>query len=143
VMGKFSCCLVPPTDMSDPVRAGQAETSDKMLKVLRNARAVPEARWATAKSRIVQAMLEMARAASTGLTEVEEAEARKRVEGTLEKARSMSDTDFEMNKEELCRDLKGRKTAQNTESYRKFRQAFFLLLPGNVQTYDRLLARQK
>jgi len=36
ILGSFSCCIAPPDDLSNPTRAGQADTNAKEMAILRN-----------------------------------------------------------------------------------------------------------
>jgi len=141
VIGKFSCCLIPPKDMSDPVRAGQAEASENDLKLLRWARTVPAAQWPGAKEKVLDWMSQVIKATKPGSTEAEIAAYRQKVETVLEKTRKMSDTEFEMQKEGLCKEINLRKEQVVPPNVAKFKRAFFLLMPGSSGVYDALLQR--
>jgi hypothetical protein len=138
VVGKFSCCLVPPKSLSDPVRVGQADVTEWQVEMLENARKCPDALWPFAKKRALNALEKGALISDPGLTEKKIEEERKRIGDMLDKARSMSDVDFEMEKEKLASQIKVQ--AQETpEHLRDFNSAFFLLMPGSAKVYDKLI----
>ena len=76
-----------------------------------------------------------------GTPEADLTAARERVARALDTTRNMSDTEFELKKEELCKQLKGVNAGPQTERVRRFRRAYFLLIPGSVEVYDKVIAR--
>ena len=144
VIGEFSCCLVPPKDLSDPARIGQAAVSDRKLELLRWVRKIPEARWADARERLIDRLLLMHTARKTGVTEDELTRERAKLRTTFEKTRRLSELEFEADKEKLCTEV-GPVSAPPPakDPQRTFKQAYFLLMPGSVEAYDALLARMK
>lgn len=138
VVGKFSCCLVPPKSLSDPVRVGQADVAEWQVEMLEKARKCPDRLWPVAKKRTLDELEKGAVAADPGMTEEKKKNERKRVGDLLDKARALSDVDFEMEKEELASQVKVQAT-QTPEYLRDFNSAFFLLMPGSVEVYDRLI----
>jgi hypothetical protein len=72
------------------------------------------------------------------MTEIKLQKERERIGKIFDKARSLSDVDFEMEKENLASQIN--LTAPETpERLRDFNSAFFLLLPGSAEVYDRLI----
>jgi hypothetical protein len=143
VVRTFSCCLVPPKGLSDPVRAGQAAGGNKEVEILRHVRGIPADRWPQVREAAMRKLDQIVAVKSPGATETERAEARERVAEVYEKARAMSETDFEMEKDRLAADLHGKKAASASPdaSGQRFMAAYFLLLPGSAEVYDRLLQR--
>jgi hypothetical protein len=138
VVGSFSCCLVPPKSLSDPVRVGQADVAEWQVKMLEDVRKCSDALWPLAKKRTLDKLEAGAVIADPGMTEEKKREERKRVGDILDKARSLSDVEFKMEKEELAAQIKA--SAQETpEELRDFNSAFFLLMPGSVEVYDKLI----
>ena len=141
VVGDFTCCLVPPKSMNDPVRVGQASSNEKEANWLRLARSTPDSRWPMVKEQTTQMMVKSLPFYRPGTTE-KEMEARKsQFADALEKARKMSDTEFEMEKDKLCGELKLKQTPKTSDKGRSYQAASFLLLPGSAQAYDRVIAR--
>jgi hypothetical protein len=138
VVGKFSCCLVPPKSLSDPVRVGQADVAEWQVEMLEKARKCPDRLWPMARKRTLDELEKGAVIADPGMTEEKKKKERKRVGDLLDKARALSDVDFEMEKEELASQIKVQ-AAQTPEYLRDFNSAFFLLMPGSVEIYDKLI----
>ena len=143
-------------------------TGDVQARVMRGKRAVPGLNWAKvgtaargklagvlrgvpaggpytvqlrivdAQKRTLDALQKGALIADPGMTEKKIKEERKRVGDILEKARSLSDVDFEMEKENLAAQIKAG-TPQTPEHLQNFNSAFFLLMPGSVRVYDKLI----
>ncbi len=141
VLSEFSCCLVPPKGMSDPVRVGQADVSDQAIEALEKARAAPEKDWPVLKRILLAGAEKIEFLKRPDLSAAEKAEVSGRVGAVYEKARTMSAMEFELGKADLARELKGPGPAQASEDKRPFMAAFFLLTPGAVETYDSLLER--
>jgi hypothetical protein len=143
VVHTFSCCLIPPKGLSDPVRAGQAAGGEKEVETLRWARGVPADRWPKTLESLMGRLDQMVAGRSPGATEAERAETRKRVAAVYEKARSMSETEFEMEKDTLAAGLRGKQSnsAGLDAGKQRFMVAHFLLLPGSAEVYDKLVRR--
>lgn len=141
VLSEFSCCLLPPKGMSDPVRVGQADVSDLALEALEKARAAPEKDWPVLKRILLDGAERIESLKRPGLSVADTSELRERVGAVYEKARRMSAMDFELEKANLARELKGPPPPRAPDDKRSFMAAFFLLGPGSVETYDRLLER--
>jgi hypothetical protein len=143
VLGSFTCCLVPPKSMKDPVRAGQAASGEKEIAILRWVRGVPAATWPAVKA----ASLEHWKAAlvvrSPGAGEDRKNEVAARVGQIYEQARRLSDTDFEMAKDRLATRLHevAQPTKEQGEREHRFSTAMFLIGSGTVEAYDHLIKR--
>jgi hypothetical protein len=102
IVETFRPCLVPPKDLKDPVRAGQA-AGDRGVRMLAHLRRVPEPVWRARKSLIAERYVSRL---GHGRVEITDAEARaaekSRFIATIEKARALSDVAFEMEKETLA-----------------------------------------
>jgi adenylosuccinate synthase len=106
--------------------------------MLEKARKCPDGFWPLAKKRTLDALEKGAVVNDPGMTAKKIAKERKRVGDLLDKARSLSDVEFEMEKENLAAQIKT--SAQETpEHLRDFNSAFFLLMPGTVRVYDKLI----
>jgi len=140
IMQNFTCCLVPPRDLSDPVRAGEVEVSDNSVKALRYCRSVSQDRWSAVRERLVGLELQGRMARSPGLDQPGIEALRRQIEGVLDKARAMTDTEFEMKKAELCAALKPSAAALGPKG-KQFMAAYFLLLPGSTEIYSQVIQR--
>ncbi|MEW6360090.1 MAG: hypothetical protein AB1696_27390 [Planctomycetota bacterium] len=141
IVDNFACCLVPPTELSDPVRAGQAEASAKEMEFLRKVRAVPPAMWPRAKPIWLNYLDRLMDMKVPGRSAAQKQADVARVGALFEKARAASDTEFEVNKVAYCTELKGANRQDQNENKRQFKFAYFLLTPGISDTYDALIKR--
>ena len=139
ILGSFACCLVPPQSLSDPVRAGQAESSEKAVEMLRKVRECPEAWWPLMRGGILGVADKFTEAASPGATAARKAAAREGVAKALDRARKCSDTEFEMEKDALSKSVKDAIVPAPGEGPHK--AAFFLLIPGASEVYASYLKR--
>ena len=142
IIQNFACCLIPPQDLSDPVRAGEVAVSDKTIQVLRFCRSCPETRWTDIKGRLVALVIKGRKARSPGVTDAELKATRRSTEELLETVRTMPDTEFEMKKEELCARFKPA-AKKPDEKHRRFMAAFFLLAPGSDEIYTEAIKRAR
>ena len=144
VIHKFSCCLIPPEDLSDPVRAGQADVPERTLKLIRFVRQTNPSAWPTVQAVLLKRMIEGRKARKPGLSAPEQQQARAHYAAVFEEARGMSDVDFEMKKEDLCRELNlDAPSEERPERTRRFMAAMFLLVPGMDQMYTEVARRQQ
>jgi len=139
IFGDFSCCLVPPQDLSDPVRIGQADAPGELVSMLEKCREVGPYLWPWAKRRLLDRLLELEKVKRPDLSDTQAAEHRRRVETVLEKARGMSDVDFELSKVDLCKEINPKNSAPLPPQTDSFKRAYFLMTPGVVESYDRLV----
>lgn len=143
IMQKFACCLLPPEGLSDPVRAGQAEVSEGAMKVIRAAHDTKPNAWSYVRAVIINQMLKGQQAKTPGMSERDRRKVQEHLIGVLEKARKLSDVEFELEKENLCRDLKtgGAPSEDKPGHVRRFMAAYFLLLPGLDEMYTEVTRR--
>lgn len=141
VFTSFSCCLIPPKGMSDPVRVGQAGSADWEVEMLKKVRKTSESSWPASKKRLIGLLTQAELVKNPGLTDEDKQKLSDRVGGVMDKAREMSDADFELSKDELCAELHGKKAQEQRTEVKRFQQAFFLLQPGSSKAYDDLIQR--
>jgi hypothetical protein len=105
VIESFRPCLVPPKDLKDPVRAGQAE-SGRGIQMLAEWRRIPEPVWRERKGEMASRYVERLGHGRLEITDEKvRAAERKRFMETVEKARAMADVEFEMEKAKLSAQL--------------------------------------
>ncbi|MCY3023896.1 MAG: hypothetical protein NTW87_33370 [Planctomycetota bacterium] len=145
MLGDFTCCLVPPKNLKDPARVGQAAVSENKLELLKHVRGVPEAGWPAARKAILKRVGEGLAAAFPGKPEKEREAETAETGKLLDKARALNDVDFELQKDTLAAAMTRRPTVARASSPVSpgFHAATFLLLPGSAQTYDNLTERLK
>jgi hypothetical protein len=106
VIDTFKPCLIPPKDLKNPVRVGQASSNDRAIQILRRVRDIPDYIWNHRKYRIISYMIERFSRHRYVMTEMEKEKELERLLSLFDKVRSMSDTDFEFEKENLAETLK-------------------------------------
>ncbi len=139
VLSSFACCLVPPEDMSDPTRAGQAEVGTKALGLLRRVRRCPDRVWPVMRERVLQRVDQLAVAVRPGGDSPQRAAAREGVAKALDRARAASDVEFEMEKEGLAKELKAALIPPQGDAPHK--AAYFLMIPGASNVYAAYIKR--
>lgn len=107
IIDEFSPCIVPPQDLRDPVRAGQAQSAHpRLVEHMRFLRSLDRGshRQRVAKERSVERAIEiMNRTAHLTASELEKET--KRIRELIGRLISMSDLDFELNKSELIEEF--------------------------------------
>lgn len=131
----FSCCLVPPQGLSNPVRIGQVEASVYEVQLLENVRKIPENQWEQKKQVILRKLEEAQLIKSPDISKKEISAYSKTAGNVLGRARALSDEDFELHKEDLAAEMKQMKKSEMNERQKLFQQAFFLVMPGSLEAY--------
>jgi hypothetical protein len=101
----FNPCLIPPLDLRNPVRAGQAVSSEGVIKHLRRLQQMPEDKWQARKQEIVQRMVDNYSRNHYRLSEAEKQQEQARLLNLAERVRRMSQVDFELAKEKLAEEF--------------------------------------
>jgi len=142
-LAAFSCCLLPPKDMSDPSRIGQAESGEQTVESLRQAREIPDALWPAVRRMILERAEALTVAVAPGADEDRKQAVRDRVGDVYDRARAAGDVDFELDKHALAAELSALAKSEpaETDPQRRFMAAYFLTVPGAVEAYDRLIER--
>jgi len=104
VIRTFDPCTIPPKDIRDPVRAGQAPGHEKIIKAFRWLRGLPAFRRAAAINWAAQKVVN-AEDRLDKLTDEEKEKERQRVKALLWQVVRMKDVDFELEKEKLAKQL--------------------------------------
>ncbi|MCU0722486.1 MAG: hypothetical protein MUC63_02525 [Planctomycetes bacterium] len=143
VVADFSCCLLPPKNMGDPVRVGQAAVAGWQEEMLEKARKVGPALWPLARRTTLDKVLQGERLKNPGLTDAQAEEIRARVGEVLDRARGLKEMEFALGKAKLCEEMRlgPARSVEGPEALRRFHRAFFLLLPGSKDAYDALIKR--
>jgi hypothetical protein len=143
ILKTFTCCIIPPKELSDPVRAGQASSGEKEIEILRKVRKVPETFWPYAKSRGLKKLEQLLVFKYPGITGDKIETICAGVGEIYEKARELSDVDFEMEKGELAAELKriGTPKKELDKRQQDFMNTLFLFIPGSSEIYDNIIKR--
>jgi hypothetical protein len=139
ILGNFSCCLVPPQNLSDPVRAGQAEESQKALDLIRRIRQCPENLWPMMRNGLMAGVDRITEAVSPGAGAERKATVRAEIEKLVDRVRSLSDVEFEMEKGQLTKAV--RTALVPGQGDNPLKAAYFLLVPGSSHVYTRYMER--
>ena len=104
IINTFDPCTVPPRDMRNPIRAGQAPNQEKIFRALKRLRDLPQWRQRRAIEQAIDKYIQSVKE-HTNITPAEERQERERVKKLLHKITSMDDVDFELKKQELVNEL--------------------------------------
>lgn len=141
ILRTFNCCIIPPKELSDPVRAGQAAGGEKEIEILRKVRKVPAAYWPYAKSMGLKKLEQFLVFKFPGITGNKIKSNCDRVGEIYEKARKLSDVDFELEKQDLAAELKriGIPKKELNKRQQDYMNALFLFIPGSSEMYHRIV----
>ena len=113
IIESFEPCLVPPRDLKDPVRAGQV-ADDRGVTMLAHLRKLPGFVWGQRKDQMAEGHLR--RAVEGDRIEITNEQARAALKkafiDVVERARAMSDVEFEMEKSQLAARLSPKQSRQ-------------------------------
>lgn len=115
VVSTFKPCLVPPKDMRDPVRAGQAshgEQGEKALSRLREMKDPAKIKEAINKS--ADRIIQMTDERIYQMNDAQKAAKKEELVKILTQAQKMSATDFELKKSEILTSLRPEKGSKKT-----------------------------
>jgi hypothetical protein len=107
IVEDFKPCLIPPEELGEPARAGQADPSSKIIKHLRRLRELPDWAWERRRERIVERAVRRI-AEHFRLTDEEQDAEHARLLNLFERARALSEIDFEVEKLTLADQIKPR-----------------------------------
>jgi hypothetical protein len=139
VLSSFTCCLVPPQSLSDPVRAGQADSDERVVALLRRVRSCPDSHWPLLRGAILRRVGELKATVKTGARSADQAAASADVGKVLDHVRQLSDTAFAVEKDELSHAVRQALIPDRPEWTHK--AAYFLLIPGAGEAYDGYIRR--
>ncbi|MBI4831888.1 MAG: hypothetical protein HY801_10120 [Candidatus Lindowbacteria bacterium] len=121
IVEDFSPCLIPPKDLKNPTRVGQANDSTHIERMLTRARTLSDDVFEERVEQILDRHISkyeerFGEFPSDGAREAEKT----RVRAVVDEARAMSDVDFELNKQELATriDPRARQNAQKRPARR-------------------------
>ena len=87
VVEDFKPCLLPPTEMANPVNAGQAANHDKMIRFMQQIREMPAKEWQGRKHQIIREYVQEISVHKYRMTVKEQDIEVKRLTGLMEKVR--------------------------------------------------------
>lgn len=105
VLATFKPCLIPPKDLKDPVRVGQASDSSRFITLLEKVRALPEYQYKANREKIVENLADLAEKHTGRMKSCDRESYEKSLHAAFQKARGMTEEDFLFNKQELAAGL--------------------------------------
>ncbi len=106
VLRTYKACLIPPKDLKDPVRVGQASDAAAFAPVIDRAVAVPAAAWAAGRDTFVESLLTEEQKHNGTYDPADLEKRRAAVKAVLEEARSLSPGDLMLKRDSLAERLK-------------------------------------
>ena len=104
---EFKPCVVPPHDVRNPVRIGQASGDTRMgERLLTRVRQMDESLYQRRKPRLIERYIERVERHVGIFSDEERTEEESRVADIFKRARELSDLDFDVQKGDLARELK-------------------------------------
>ena len=106
ILLEFKPCLLPPRNLNEPERAGQAFSSAPAIRVLRRLRQLPPRRYAIVRHRVIQRHLNnLTEHHYIEFTPEERQEEYQRLLALCDRVRAMNDVDLSSRKSNLLRSL--------------------------------------
>jgi peroxiredoxin len=131
VIEDFEPCAIPPQDLKDPVRVGQAGDSARVIELMRKVRAAPRRAFDKNLDRLVDMAAEHV-AEHYNLTEEEQEKQREKYRKLFEKIYEMEDIKFEIEKEELAKELNWEGKVRGKELDKELRKIVEKTNPGQI-----------
>jgi hypothetical protein len=104
---EFKPCVVPPHDVRNPVRIGQASGDTRMgERLLTRVRQMDESLYQRREPRVIERYIERVERHVGIFSDEERVEEESRVADIFKRARELSDLDFDVQKGDLARELK-------------------------------------
>jgi hypothetical protein len=106
IIDDFKPCLIPPKNLKDPARVGQAKgDASGVVNHFDNIRKIPERRFETAKKKFIEGYIDKYEKKIEVLSPEKKNEEIQRVDNILNEVRSLKPVDYEMKKEGLAQQL--------------------------------------
>ena len=135
VVNTFTPCIVPPQNMRDPVKAGQAKDNTLSIRILAEIRKTKDnpSMANAAAERGSERIMEWTRKHNRAMSDADAVKKKSEILAALKEAASLSDTDYELKKQELAKKIQPEKAAPKTPagtaSMMKSKTGKFLLNP--------------
>jgi len=105
IISTYKPCLIPPKNLKDPVRVGQAKSTGAMEKFLDWVRALPDPVYANQMDEIIENVIIRVEKHVGVMKEEDRWDYSDRLKDVSERARNMNDVDFELSKPGLAAEL--------------------------------------
>jgi hypothetical protein len=106
VLADYKPCLIPPKNLRDPVRVGQAPSNTGYIRALERMRQIPPAIYARRKAQLVEGLAKQIEANGGAYPPEERDEFIRRLTDLIDRARALSDADFALQAEKLADELR-------------------------------------
>ena len=105
IVEDFKPCLIPPKNLRNPSRAGQANDSSRIERLLSRSRTIPSRKFERRIDGYLGKHIEKLEKYNGPMSDEEIEIERERVLAIVNEARALSDVDFELNKQELAQQI--------------------------------------
>lgn len=106
VLVDYKPCLIPPKNLRDPVRVGQAPNNAGYIKALERLRQIPPSIYFRRKAQIVEGLAKQIEARGGPYPLEERDNLVQRLTELVDRVRSLSESDFAMKSEELAEEFR-------------------------------------
>ncbi|MGM0599047.1 MAG: hypothetical protein ACQETH_04435 [Candidatus Rifleibacteriota bacterium] len=139
IFWEFVPCIVPEVDFENPIRAGQAAASTRLMPALELIRNTPKATWEKHGQAFVDHVLKITEQEAGKMTDDVREDLRRRLVKQCWKIRKMSEPDYLINKEKLAEDLLlvNREHTFRSSHRKTGKIARFFLSPAAYRVYPR------
>lgn len=100
----YKPCLIPPKNLKDPVRVGQAKDDGPIIKIMERFRKIPKQEYENNKGRILDRAVEEFQGRFGTLSEEKKANLRGRIADFAERIRKLTNEEFELDKSDLAKE---------------------------------------
>jgi hypothetical protein len=111
IVQDFKPCIIPPKDLKNPLRAGQAFNPSPFERFLERIRDIPVMRYRVVRERLAEKYIEKMELHQGRMSAIERTKKKKELLNTMDKVRDMTDEEFALEKGEvissLAQDFKG------------------------------------
>ncbi|MBI5367402.1 MAG: hypothetical protein HZA54_10235, partial [Planctomycetes bacterium] len=105
VLLDYKHCLIPPKDLKNPVRVGQANDAPKGAELLDKSRTIPAGMYAARRPEVLERALSRVEEHLGRFPEEERAEALRKLGEVIDRARALSEVEYRMQREPLAQEL--------------------------------------
>lgn len=139
IFWEFVPCIVPEHDFENPIRAGQAAASTRLMPALELIRKTPAETWEKHGQAFVDHVLKITEQEAGKMTDDVREDLRRRLVKQCWKIRKMSEPDYLIKKEELAEDLLlvNREHTFRSSHRKTGKIARFFLSPAAYRVYPR------
>jgi mono/diheme cytochrome c family protein len=139
ILASFTCRLVAPEDVGDPVLTTPVKEEERALDLMRRIRQCPDNFWPVLRGGILAGVDRITGRAGPGGAEPQPTASRDDVAKAIDRVRSLKDAEFAAQKAELSKIIQTTILPVQGDSASKI--SYFLLLPGSAATYTQYLDR--